>query len=378
MMKIIHIADTHLGVAAFSRIDPESGMNLREKQIYDNFLASIDAICKEKPDALIHAGDLFDSVKPRTHAYITAFEALEALTDADIPLILVAGNHSIPKTRYTRAPFSLFEYHPGTVHMAYRFRYESYEVGDTIFHLIPNMLTPDAYRDAFSQVQRSDRHHNVLVTHGLAGDIRDRRLATVAEHELDSTITTADFDYIALGHYHNQSQIGPYAWYSGSLEYLSYGEMHERKGGLVVDPGRRQVNSLPLPKTPMYDLGELFAEDQSAAEIIVELEARIETLPREIPPMAQVTLQNVRKETARAVAGRELARIREPLLDLRIRVFSPGDIVLERRSEDSAFNIEKEFVSFVKAQGLAEKTESYVLQKGSHVLSSVIGEGYSR
>ena len=37
-MKLIHIADTHLGLAAFSRLDPESGMNLREKQIYDNFL----------------------------------------------------------------------------------------------------------------------------------------------------------------------------------------------------------------------------------------------------------------------------------------------------------------------------------------------------
>ena len=27
-MKIIHIADTHLGVAAFSRVDPETGMTV--------------------------------------------------------------------------------------------------------------------------------------------------------------------------------------------------------------------------------------------------------------------------------------------------------------------------------------------------------------
>lgn len=59
-MKIIHIADTHLGLAAFSRLDPANGMNLREKQIYDNFLAAIDVIIKQKPDALIHAFDLGD------------------------------------------------------------------------------------------------------------------------------------------------------------------------------------------------------------------------------------------------------------------------------------------------------------------------------
>jgi len=59
-MKLIHIADTHLGLAAFSRLDPESGMNLREKQIYDNFLSAIDVIVKQKPDVLVHAGDHFD------------------------------------------------------------------------------------------------------------------------------------------------------------------------------------------------------------------------------------------------------------------------------------------------------------------------------
>ncbi len=47
----------------------------------------------------------------------------------------------------------------------------------------------------------------MLVTHGLATAIKDKRLATVAEHELDSTILSDSFDYIALGHYHNQSQI---------------------------------------------------------------------------------------------------------------------------------------------------------------------------
>jgi exonuclease SbcD len=83
-MHLIHIADTHLGLAAFNRLDPESGMNLREKQVYDNFLSAIDAIIKEKPDVLVHTGDLFDVVKPRTRAYTTVLEALERLHAADI------------------------------------------------------------------------------------------------------------------------------------------------------------------------------------------------------------------------------------------------------------------------------------------------------
>ncbi len=152
-MKLIHIADTHLGLAAFNRLDPESGMNLREKQIYDNFLSAIDVIIKQKPDVLVHAGDLFDQVKPKTRAYTTVLEALDRLQAAGIPFIVIAGNHSMVKTRYTTSPYEVLTYHPSRITAAYKFRYEKVEIGDTVFHLIPNMLRPEDYRTAFDQAR---------------------------------------------------------------------------------------------------------------------------------------------------------------------------------------------------------------------------------
>jgi DNA repair protein SbcD/Mre11 len=83
-MHLIHIADTHLGLAAFNRLDPEIGLNLREKQIYDNFLKGIDEIIRQKPDVLVHAGDLFDTVKPKTRAYTTVLEAIDQFPAAGI------------------------------------------------------------------------------------------------------------------------------------------------------------------------------------------------------------------------------------------------------------------------------------------------------
>jgi DNA repair exonuclease SbcCD nuclease subunit len=76
-------------------------MNLREKQVYDNFLSAIDVIIKEKPDVLVHAGDLFDQVKPKTRAYTTVLEALDRLHNAEIPFIVIAGNHSMVKMPYS-------------------------------------------------------------------------------------------------------------------------------------------------------------------------------------------------------------------------------------------------------------------------------------
>ena len=210
-------------------------MNLREKQIYDNFLSAVDKIIEAKPDVLVHAGDLFDTVKPKTRAYTTVLEALERLHAAGVPFIVIAGNHSMVKTRYTTSPFEVLSYHHSRIHAAYRFRYEHVEIGDTVFHLIPNMLRPEDYRVAYDQIEIAKDRHNVLVTHGLASAIKDKRLATVAEHELDSTILSDRFDYIALGHYHRQVQITDNAWYSGSPEFMAYGEIADTKGGLLVD-----------------------------------------------------------------------------------------------------------------------------------------------
>ncbi|MGA2698732.1 MAG: metallophosphoesterase, partial [Methanoregula sp.] len=374
-MKLIHIADTHLCLAAFSRLDPESGMNLREKQIYDNFLVGIDEIIRHKPDVLVHAGDLFDTVKPKTRAYTTVLEALERLNAAGIPLVIIAGNHSMTKTRYTTSPFEVLSYHPSQITAAYRFRYEKVELGDTVFHLIPNMLRPEDYRSAFDQVEFARDHSNVLVTHGLATAIKDKRLATVAEHELDGTILSSDFDYIALGHYHNQSQITDNAWYSGSTEYLTYGEIRDEKGGLLVDPDRHEVVPLELPRTPMADCGTIRCQGVHPGDITEEIIARVtkKNLPQFA--MAQVTLDGMSREHGKGIDTKDLAGIREQLLDLKIRVKSEdGDTPVPLQQDLTMIDYLQEFEGFVEKHQLSAKQKKFALLRGKEVLQTVMDE----
>jgi DNA repair exonuclease SbcCD nuclease subunit len=374
-MKLIHIADTHLGLAAFSRLDPESGMNLREKQVYDNFLRAINDIINQKPDVLVHAGDLFDTVKPKTKAYTTVLEALDRLHAAGIPLIIIAGNHSMVKTRYTTSPYEVVSYHKAEITAAYRFRYEKAEVGDTLFHLIPNMLRVEDYRAAFDQVELSGNHNNVLVTHGLATAIRDKRLATVAEHELDSTILSDRFDYIALGHYHRQCQITDNAWYSGSTEFLTYGEIADTKGGLIVDPGRHEVSHLELPNTPMADLGTIQCDGKYHGDITDEIIARVKKRCLPQHAMAQVTLDGISREHGKGIDMRDLAGIREQLLDLKIRVKEKGEESLAPLQQDIRMvDYLQEFGAFVGKQQISAKQKEFALTRGREVLQSVMEE----
>jgi DNA repair exonuclease SbcCD nuclease subunit len=373
-MKLIHIADTHLGLAAFNRLDPD-GMNLREKQVYDNFLSAIDTIIHHKPDVLVHAGDLFDTVKPKTRAYTTVLEALERLHAAGIPLVIIAGNHSMVKTRYTTSPFEVLTYHPSEITAAYRFRYERVEYGDTMFHLIPNMLRAEDYRTAYDAVEFSPSHHNVLVTHGLATAIKDKRLATVAEHELDDTILSDKFDYIALGHYHRQVQITDNAWYSGSLEYLTYGEITDTKGGLLVDPGKHDVRHLALPKTPMFDLGTIACHGVHPGDVTDEIISRVAKKNAPQYAMAQVTLDGLSREHGKGIDTRDLAGVREQLLDLKIRVKSEDkDTPVPLQQDIRMIDYLQEFEGFIGRQQLTAKQKEFALARGREVLASVMDE----
>lgn len=372
-MKFVHIADTHLGLAAFNKIDPETGMNLREKLVYENFLAAVEVILKERPDAVVHAGDLFHTVRPKTRAYTTVLEALDRFRDAGVPLILIAGNHSMAKTRYTESPFAVLEYHGAEVHAAYRYRYERVEVGDTVFHLIPNMLEAGDYRIAFDQVDLSPSSANVLVTHGLASMVADKKLHTIAEHEIDNTMISDDFDYIALGHYHGQMQVGSRAWYSGSLEHCTYGEIHDRKGGLVVDTATGRVTSLTLPKTPMYDLGTLDCADLSAGGVADAIAGAVERVAAP-HAMCQVTVAGVRRETLRDLGRRGPASAADGLLDLKVRaeVVEEDTPRLAAGGDLAGLDYVAEFGRFLGEKHLPPEREAYVLRKGQAVLKRVI------
>jgi len=372
-MKIVHIADTHLGLSAFQKLDPQTGMNLRERLVYDNFLAAIDEIIRLRPDALVHAGDLFHQVKPKTRAYTTALEALRRLDEADIPLVIIAGNHSMAKTRYTTSPLEVLEYHTADIYAAYRNRYRRVELDDATFHLIPNMLQVEAYREAFDQIEFSSGN-NVLVTHGLASALKDKRLHTVAECEIDATILSDRFDYIALGHFHCQGPVADNAWYSGSLEYCTYGEISDTKGGLLVDTGRHSVEHIDLPHTRMVSAGRINCDGLAARDVLDAVLSAVNEIGNAADrAMCQITLDGIRRDTLRAIDQKSLAEIRGRMLDLKFRVIAVDESMPIFREEDLVgVDYIREFDRFVEARHLSPKEEEYVKKRGAAVLEETL------
>lgn len=121
-MRLIHFSDTHLGFAESAKVDPETGINFREQDAYRAFNAVIDDAISRKPDLIIHAGDLFHSPRPSNRAIVTALIGFQRLSEAGIPVVLIAGNHSVPRVAATGSIFEAMRVLPG-VRSAHRGQY---------------------------------------------------------------------------------------------------------------------------------------------------------------------------------------------------------------------------------------------------------------
>jgi exonuclease SbcD len=340
-LKIVHMADSHLGFTSYGRVD-NNGINLIEKMVYEGFDQAVDMIISLRPDAVVHAGDVFHHVRPRIRPLYVFKKGLDRLREAGIPVIAISGNHDAPKSFSSASPFLIYE-GMKDLHIAHRYQYERFEVGDCSFHCIPFCLDQQDYLNEFSKIDRSGM--DVLVMHGIVESLSHKRLRTVGEHEINDSLLKRDFDYIALGHYHAQTRISENAWYSGSIEYFNFGEAGDTKGILLVDLEKGTADPISVRQRYMIDYPSVDCSGLSSEEIAEQLLAICGD--GEIDgKIVRINLTNVNKTAYRNISQSRLNRLGAPAVYLKIKVEYAGEQVQPGVRVDSQ-RMHEEFIKFV-------------------------------
>lgn len=278
-MRIIHVADTHLGYKNFSgKVDPVRNLNQRECDVYDAWHAAIDVAIERKPDLFIHAGDLFDSSRPSPRAIVEALTGFAKLRDADIPALVIAGNHSTPRFR---SGGSVFEILREFGISAIWGEPETIRINGLAVHCVPH--EPHAEQllaDIRSLQLDAQAEANVLVLHaGLEGVRQDYH--EVNEIELaPEELAKGEYAYIALGHLHKFHAPQLNAIYAGSLERLDFGDVDGEKVVVEIDlaagaGSERFVRRHPISTRPMLDVA-LSCDGIGPTEILEALEKEID------------------------------------------------------------------------------------------------------
>lgn len=261
-MRLLHLSDTHLGKQAYHKVTPQ-GLNQREEDVLAAFARVIDKALELRPDVVLHSGDLFDTVRPTNRAVGQAVEQLLRLARADIPVVAIAGNHETPRLRETGSVFRILELFEG-LRPVYKGP-QVVRVGDLAIHAIPQAADEAEVRAHIEQAHPlPEARFNVLTAHVGVSGIKAFTMGELNEHVVPTGALDAAFDYIALGHYHDRTQVTSNAWYAGSTERMSFGEAGQPKGFLLADLAAGKVEFHPILTRPMLDLGPLDADGLDA------------------------------------------------------------------------------------------------------------------
>ena len=340
----------------------------------------MDAILEREVDLVIHSGDVFDSVRPATHVIIGFLKQTARITArADIPYLVIAGNHETPRLRTTTAALEYANLVNAYSAHGFEIDYEPIEVGDALVGV--TLVPHGAVGTTGAVTPERDADINILVTHGLVPNLEARQ-HEMGEANLPSGMLEGAFDYIALGHYHEFHEHKANSFYAGATERFSFGEVESVPGFAIVEfdgGGGVSVEHVPVEARPMMDLPFIRAREMDAADLTEEIRKRSANADLD-GAVVRLRAYDVRRGVASGI-DRELIR------DLQRRCLNFSlEIHAEERPEmgngdpaSAVFGpLEEEFAAFVKARKESGELEKdfadEFLEKGRGYLAQAASE----
>lgn len=238
------------------------------KQIYE-------IACENRVDAVLIAGDIYDRSVPSTEAVELLDDFLTALIKADIPVIMISGNHDSGR----RVAFADRILEKQGLYIAGDYDGELKSVtledeeGAVTFVCMPFVKPAAAgcgtQAEAVEKMlsgcpmvlSRNSRyvlltHYFVVGEHGESPELSDSE-TDVNVGGLDGIPASlfSAFSYVALGHIHKPQHIGEgNVYYAGSPLKYSFGEARGEKSVNLVELSGGEVSVRRVPLKPIHDM----------------------------------------------------------------------------------------------------------------------------
>jgi len=366
-LKIVHLSDTHLGFSAYSKLDVGEGINQREADFYHAFEEAFDKVLELKPDIVIHAGDLFDTVRPQNRAIDFALRQLIRLSEAGIETILISGNHSTPRLRETGNIFRIFE-HLKHIHPVHEPGGKTVVVGDATVYAIPHSVNPSLAELTSGLAPSRDTKFSVLALHAGVVGTETYKMDEFSEQTIPSENISADWDYVALGHYHEFKNVGHRAHYSGSTERLSFTEAAQKKGIVEVDLDPYSVKFHELRTREMLDMEQLDAAGLTSSEILIQARERMSSASVD-EKIVRLVVKDVAADAYRSLDVPAIRRLGESALHFELKV-DRLDAEGEKTAGDAQIGLlADEFRKYVASLSMPDEKKSRLVEMGMPYLA---------
>jgi exonuclease SbcD len=285
-IRILHFADTHIGMENYGKIDPRSGISSRVGDFLARMDEAIDYALQHDADLAVFAGDAFKNRDPEPTQQREFAARIKRLADV-MPTLLLVGNHDMPGMAARASSVDIFHALevPGVIvgrtpegqvletkrgplflaWMPYPQRNRLLSQEEHGAKSIDELTTAlrETVSDILGHLARQAKRHKMprlLAAHLSVAEARMGSECSVMLGKdvtvLSSTLADAAWDYVALGHIHKHQLLNPGGYpplvYSGSLERIDFGEEGEEKGFCWVElqQGQTTWQFIPVSARP--------------------------------------------------------------------------------------------------------------------------------
>ncbi len=276
-IRVLHFADTHIGMENYGITDPETGLSSRALDFLARMDEVIDYAREGDVDLVIFAGDAFRSRSPNP-TYQREFAARIRQLSRRAPTVLLVGNHDLPQNAAKASTVEIYRTLdvPGVwVAEDYEARRIKTKRGPVIIGAAPYPIRARLLADADLRgktIAEQDEallgalHERLRALSCQADALADaetprllcghfsvagaiwgsERGLMLGRDVLVDLAALADpcWDYVALGHIHRHQNLtasrddAPPVVYAGSLERIDFGEEKDDKGFCWVELAR--------------------------------------------------------------------------------------------------------------------------------------------
>ena len=220
-IRIIHTGDTHLGYRQYHSEE-------RRQDFMGAFGTVIDDAIEMQVDAVIHAGDLFDSRNPTLEDILETMQLFSRLKEAGIPLLAIVGNH---ESKQNTQWLDLY----GSMGLVTRLGATPYILKNIAIYGIDSVSKSRIPLFDYSVFQdtATDSDHNILVMHQMMKPF------PFGEWDVKEVLDALPFnvDVVLLGdnHKHEITKVDDtWVTYCGSTERNSGAEKEPRSYNIIT------------------------------------------------------------------------------------------------------------------------------------------------
>ena len=311
-IRLLHIADIHIGMENYGRTDPQTGLNQRVMDFLRRLTDAVDYALDHEIDVVIFAGDAYKTRDPNPTFQREFARRMKRLADAGIPVVMLVGNHDLPAVAQRATSISIFSIlkvsntFVGDREQLWQItcrRGQPLQVATVPYPLKSGLLADEESRgksiaevDALMQQALAENIRGLAVEARqqpdipavLTGHFSVQEASTGSERGImigrdvavaRSVLADPAWDYVALGHIHKHQSLNgdahPPVIYSGSLERIDFGEEREPKGWVVavIERGRadwQYVTHYKRPARPFVTIAvDVRSEDGDPTPVVL-------------------------------------------------------------------------------------------------------------